>query len=210
MYNACRCLAILNGCSPETVLLIYHGDEKFTNQPDHISFGITHRVSIYDDFVRHFSDPSDIMSAFETDLASQQKIDKLRANQDAGLDQLQCDNSYVFQMSDMQGEYFKQAGIPQTRVLPFPPPMHAMFATHESEQIPPTYVPGVDRKFFLFTAVARLTLLKMRSCWLMRRSFCLSVGLICCSLLRVVMRLLFMLRLVRSHLLGYRYKFRIA
>lgn len=150
----------MNGCKPDTIPLIYHQDEKLTNQPSHIPLSVAHQVPIYDDFVHHFEDPADILSAFGTDSHREKKIIELRKNQEAGLPQLRRDNSFVFQISDIQGEYFKGVGIPQARIMPFPPPMHAMLTAHDSVVKTPAdgelKLLGVDRKFFLFTAVARL------------------------------------------------------
>ncbi|KUJ08800.1 uncharacterized protein LY89DRAFT_629279, partial [Mollisia scopiformis] len=159
--KALKHLAELAGSNTVPVAIVYHQDERLLElQPKSIPFAITHHAPLVDDVSRFFPGPKDILDAFGTDTKDPRKVTELRAMQTGGLRALQRgENGFVLAMSDLQGEHFKRSGVRPENIIDFPPPLQAMLTAH-APQANDEQLPNVDRKWFVFTAVARLTFFK--------------------------------------------------
>lgn len=160
--KACRDLRRLAGRTDKcSIEMMYHQDERLLEaQPLDTPFSITHHAPIVSDVFRYYPNSEDILDAFGTEAKNPRKVTELRTLQDAGLEVLRRRaNGFVLAISDIQRSHFLNSGILEQNIFSIPPPLRAMLSAHSPKQNTDDLL-GVNRKYFLFTAVARTTWFK--------------------------------------------------
>lgn len=152
--SAAEIFAWEDTCPP---MLYYQTDTLLTYHPEHLPLCVTHHGPFHEDFARQFSDSSAGIA-----FGSQEKAQHLQIQQLAGINQLKtrC-NAFVFQHSQIQGDYLKKCGVNPEKMFPLCPPIHSMRVVDYPKIIPKALKEALESPgVLLFTAVARLDYFK--------------------------------------------------
>ena len=158
LRNAIRTTSEMLSCNDAFLpMLYYQTDTLLQYHPDNLPLCVTHHGPFYQDFRRQFSSEA-ASSAF----GSEQKAQHLDVQQQLGIQYLKSkDSFFVFQHSQIQGDYLINSGVPAERIFPLCPPIHSMSLTGQPTTVPKPLKEALSSsRTLLFTAVARLDYFK--------------------------------------------------